>query len=176
MFFLFFFFTVLAEEDVQVSLDRVISKFQELNSLFEYSYLYDIYKEVNGLQEAISNVNSEIAALEQMANTQLEHHRPLDIKDAELAMRFSDKIIEKLALLDTRLINVNDRELLDKIEESVLKMDEYDNELRKSAKKFKENLDNFNRHIKNDHRHYWLVAISLATVLLIAVSLRLISK
>ena len=79
-------------------------------------------------------------------------------------------------MLDTKLINFDDRGLLDKIEEYALKMDEYDNSLRKYSKNLKEKIEKFNRHIKNDHRHYWLITIAIITGIIIFFSLYLISK
>ena len=169
---------VLSQDDFNFTtrIAGITNSFGEIRDMFENSYAHSIYLEINELQELMININSELAKLEVVVDAQTEHHSPLDIRSAEVTMRMSDQIIEKLALLDTRIININDRQILDKIEEYVLKMDEYDNYLRKSSKKLKEKLEKFKGHIKDDHRHYWLVMISAVTGIAIAISWRIISK
>ena len=173
-FFLLSVHLYLGQEDSETSsrIENMEKMLKEISSLVQDSYIFKIYTEINGLQELIGNINSEIGALEQISNSQMEDNSPFNIKEAEFVIKTSDKIIEKLAVLDTKLINVNDKELLDKIEEYVLKMDAYDNHLRKTGKKIKEKIEKFKDHIKDEHRHYWLVALCGVIMIVIVISWR----
>ena len=104
----------MGQEDSETSsrIENMEKMLKEISSLVQDSYIFKIYTEINGLQELIGNINSEIGALEQISNSQMEDNSPFNIKEAEFVIKTSDKIIEKLAVLDTKLINVNDKELL----------------------------------------------------------------
>lgn len=171
MFLFFIFFTqIAAEGEFDEQFIQIESKLQEIKNIIQENHVLSLYKDLNSLQELLNHINGEVAALEAAASHQVEGHSPLEVKEAEVTLKVTDQIIEKLALLDTKLINVDDREILDKIEEYVLKMDDIDNVLRKIAKANKEDLEKFEKHIKESHGHYWIWVMCSVTGVLIAIS------
>jgi hypothetical protein len=155
---------------------RIQTRITNIRMILEENHILTIYKDLNSLQELLNHINSEISALESAASHQTEGHGPLETKEAEIALKITDKIIEKLALLDTKLVNVDDREVLDKIEEYVLKMDEIDNFLRKVAKNTKENLEKFDKHVKESHGHFWIWTMCIVSAVLLLGSWRMLIK
>ena len=161
---------IAAEGEFDEQLTQIENKLQEIKSIIQENHVLTLYKDLNSLQELLNHINGEVASLEAAASQQVEGHSPLEVREAELALKTSDSIIEKLALLDTKLINVDDREILDKIEEYVLKMDDIDNVLRKIAKGSKEDLEKFEKHVKESHGHYWIWVMFSVTGVLTAIS------
>ncbi|OMJ91733.1 hypothetical protein SteCoe_5631 [Stentor coeruleus] len=157
-------------------LENISRNIASLKYLAEESFITHLYKELNSLQETMNNINAEISNLDTMAGNQLEHHAPLNIKEAEITIKTTDRIIEKLALMDTKLINIDDREILDKIEEYVLKMDEFDNYLRKGGRDFKEKIQKFTNHIKDKHSHIYLIMLSIFIGLILMLSIYFLAK
>jgi chaperonin cofactor prefoldin len=145
-----------ASESLETRLKKVSSTIHEIKTLTDDFYIQSIYKEILSIQNTLKLIQSEIIVLDNISNSQMEHHSPFSMKEVESTIKVSDGIVEKIAVLDTKLINVDDREILDKLEDYVLNMDKFDGFLRKNSRKLKERIEKFNKHIKDDHGHYWL--------------------
>lgn len=169
--YLIFLAQTFAENEYDEQFARIEDQIKEIKNIIYENHVLLLYKDLNSLQELLSHINGEISTLEAAASRQIEGHSPLEVNEAEVTLKSTDKIVEKLALLDTKLINVDDREILDKIEEYVLKMDEIDNALRKIAKATKEDLEKFENHIKESHGHYWIYVMCLVTAVLVLLTL-----
>ena len=166
----------LADGEFDEQFSRINMRIQNIRDILQENHILALYKDLNSVQELMNHINAEVASLESAASHQMEGHSPLETKEAEVALKTTDKIIEKLALLDTKLVNVDDREILDKIEAYVLKMDEIDNFLRKLAKSSKEDLEKFDKHIKDSHGHFWIWTMCITSIVLLLLSWKMLIK
>ena len=167
---------VIAQSGIDEQLSRIYMRIENIRDVLNENHILAVYKDLNSLQELMNHINSEVAALESAASHQLEGHDPLQSREAEVALTTTDKIIEKLSLLDTKLVTVDDHEILNKIENQVLKMDEIDNFLQQLSNTSKENLIHFAENIKDTHGHFWIWTMSSTSLIFVLLSLKMLIK
>ena len=166
----------VAGNEYDEQLSKINMRIENIRTTLNENHIITVYKDLNSLQELMKHIVSEVSDLESIASHQMEGHAPLETKDAEVALTTTDKIIEKLGHLNTKLANADDSEILDKIEDYVSKIDEIDNFLRKLAKSSKENLEHFDKHIQDSHGHFWILTMSTTSIVFILISWKMLIK
>lgn len=126
---------------------------KKLKTDVQESFITKLYSDINNLKDELTNIGSSIDSLESSAIEATQDHQKFDFGKVDDGVKIVEKINEGIAILEARLVILDDRDITQKIDDTMEALDNYDREVRGITYKVKDELEELEKLVKSDKRH-----------------------
>ncbi|CAG9320438.1 unnamed protein product [Blepharisma stoltei] len=158
------------ELDLAKELKEVSQLIKALKSSTQNSYILSLQTELNSLKDEMAKIGSSLESLEKSSIDATQDHQVLDFSKVDDGIKTIEKLNENIAVLEARMIILDDRNITQKMDDSMELVDNYDREIRSTTYRVKEQLEEMEAIIKKDKRHYWIYGFVGAMTLAVLIS------
>mmetsp|Transcript_7403 Transcript_7403/g.7266 ORF Transcript_7403/g.7266 Transcript_7403/m.7266 type:complete len:103 (-) Transcript_7403:87-395(-) len=102
----------------------------------------------------MAKIGSSLESLEKSSINATQDHQVLDFSKVDEGIKTIEKLNENIAVLEARMIILDDRNITQKMDDSMELVDNFDREIRSTTYRVKEQLEEMEAIIKKDKRHY----------------------
>jgi len=166
MVILVFLFGIVAAEDLSElvtkqkelgnQLGEVADLVHELRDITSDTYITKLTSEINVLKEEILKVTSSVDFFEEAINDLYTQKETFDSNRADEVIKSVASLVEKVSVLEGKLINLDDKELIDKIEEAMKGIASSDTQIKNTVYKLKEQTEYLESLVNKDTKFFWV--------------------
>lgn len=124
-------------------------KVKVIQDTLNSSRLIEMNTQIFNLKEDILHLEKSVSHLERIATRALEEHKEFDIHKAEDILEFIQALAGQVAVLQSKLINLYDQEIMDKIHKSMQGVTQNDQNIEKSIYKLFDSIETLHISMKD---------------------------
>jgi hypothetical protein len=114
------------------------------------SRVVEMNTQISLLQQDVIKLEKSVSYLERIASRALQEHKEFDIHKADDILQFLSSLAGQVAVLQSKLTNLHDQEIMDKIHKSMKSVMQNDRDIENSFYNISDTITSLHNSIRND--------------------------